>query len=404
MDINIKLNVWEQLIENMNIWDDIKNKILNLFKFNDKHHFYKLTNQKIITSFQNIKSYKNIYIVFDIEFQTIITTNMKYLTDKNSKGESIASFPRELGLMVFIRDNDLNMYYVGSIFKNFRDMSEKGIDVNDFKYTLSKYTTVTDETIKKMEQNDTIFNLDLELNALDKGNSTLLLNSDIFKTEKYFSQKKISELVNKSDLTTEDITKIKKILLKVHFNVYRKYLKPPNQKIFDSQMKLYSNDPLTKKRLLSVTDELKLLDAMINISSDSCFIVKGTRDFDTLNNYVIFLKIPNKFNFTHLYDIELFNGFSKLKYNSAQLEYTYNGLINSGFYKQNRTDLDIIKNNISGIAHNPLVDSYYTLVVALIINISLNDTFKTNTVGGNMIYKSQYIKLLNKYKKLKTIE
>jgi regulator of replication initiation timing len=410
MTITYNKRDWQSKVEKIDIWDDIKEQVINLFKFNNnKFYFLQITNPNLLTAFQMIKSYKNIYIAFDIEFQTAIVAN-NYKVEYNNKNEPNASFPLEIGMMIFIKDRENNIFYVGSIFRNFRSITEKGISSNNLKYMGAKYSTVSDKTIDKMELNDEIFTLEREIEALRKGNSKLLIKNEIFNLERDKIKKIVLELIGKFSATKEKEEKenyfrrIENILRKVQFNVFRKYLKDKkNRMYFDNQFELYFKDKLVKNRMMTVKEENKFLKKMIEISSNSCFIIKGTRDLDALMNMSIITNQKGEFNFDHLYDIEIFNGLSRLKYGSAQLEITYNGVINTDLYKKNSKELELIKKHISGIAHNPLVDSYFTLVVAIIISVGLDRYFPNNNqVGGSVYkYKLEYEKVKRKYYELK---
>jgi len=208
-----------------------------------------------------------------------------------------------------------------------------------------------------------------------------IIKSDILKLESENVRSKVTELLdeikqtkNKSEIQRK-IKLIKQRLRKIPFAIYRKYLKDNKRKIFDLQYDLYYKDPLVKERLMDKGAEKEFVNSFIDLSRKSCFIVKGTRDLDAMNNIASILKTKNNFDFNHIYDIELFNGFSKIKFGNAQLEKTYDGLIQMPIYKKNKTDLEVILGSIGGVAHNPVMDSYYTLVVALIINVGMNDCF-----------------------------
>jgi len=164
-DIN-KMNYkdWSNNINKINIWNDLKDKILSFFSSSDQLYFYKLTNQKLKDAFINIKSYKNIYTVFDIEFQTVIT-DKNLLTEDNPKGDKVASFPREIGIMIFVRDKNDEVFYIGSIYRNFRYILDHGFIKDNLKYMLETYTTVSDQTSKKMLENDKIFRMENKFDA-----------------------------------------------------------------------------------------------------------------------------------------------------------------------------------------------------------------------------------------------
>lgn len=401
---------WLSEIDKLDIWPDLKLKIINLMTItNNNLRFYKIINDNVKNSFINIKSYKNVYIAFDIEFQAVIINNNtdNFKTDVSPRKDDVASFPRELGMLLFIRDKLNDIYYLGSLHINFRWLTEYGFDKDNFKYMLSMYTTVSDATLKEMEKNDEIFRLDHELDKLKKDNYSALLNSEVFKLENDKTQSKVIDIIDELKNTKisnyhdkqKKIDAIIRMLQRVAFAVYGKYLNT-TKSAFDKQFKLYYSDPLVISRMMTKNQELKFIKAFIDISDDACFIVKGFRDLEAINNLALLLKLDRLLNIEHIYDIEIFNGFSKMKYGSAQLESTYNGVISSDIYKINNQDLNEIINEIGGIAHNPLTDSYYTLVVAIVMNLGLNDYFKTYDVIDGSIYLKLYELEKQKYLKL----
>ena len=310
-------------------------------------------------------------------------------------------------MLLFVRDKLNDIYYLGSLHINFRWLTEYGFDKHNFKYMLSMYTTVSDATLKEMEKNDEIFRLDHELDKLKKDNYSALLNSEVFKLENDKIQSKVIDIINELKNTKisnyhdkqKKIDTIIRMLQRAAFAVYGKYLNI-TKSAFDKQFKLYYSDPLVISRMMTKNQELKFIEAFIDISDDACFIVKGFRDLEAINNLALLLKLDRLLNIEHIYDIEIFNGFSKMKYGSAQLESTYNGVISSDIYKINNQDLNEIINEIGGIAHNPLTDSYYTLVVAIVMNLGLNEYFKTYDIIDGSIYLKLYELEKQKYLKL----
>jgi hypothetical protein len=371
--------------------------------------FYKIKNQRIKDAFINIKSYKNVYVVFDIEFQTsIIDKKSNYKIDSSPRGDIIASFPREFGMMVFIRDKLNYVYYLGSTHINFRSLVDSGFNKDDLKYMLSTYTTVSDSTLDRMAKNDKVFKLENELSELKDGNYDPLLQSEVFKLESDAIQSKVVDIINElkevdpydDEERQRKITIINRSLQRVAFAVYGRYLNK-TKAAYDDQFKAYYSDQLVKSRMLGKKQELQFVAAFIDISHDTCFIVKGLRDLDAMSNIGILLKIDKTLDINHIYDIEIFNGFSKMKYGSAQLEATYNGIIGSSVYKKNNEDLNEIITTIIGTAHNPLMDSYYTLVVALVMNMGLNEYFPVDGISGGKLYVKLYQKERQRYLKAK---
>jgi hypothetical protein len=277
---------------------------------------------------------------------------------------------------------------------------------------MAKYATVSKKTLKRMEKNDVKFTLDLEIMSLLENDYESLLTHNLFKSESEINRKKVKENIKTFFKTTNEsekkdiIKKIKWLLRRIPFNAFKKYLNRSYANIFENQFELYYDDPLVKKRLLSKKDQRKLLKSLIDISDITCFIIKGTRDLDALKNFTNLLNIKKRtFSFDHLYDIEIFNGFSKIKYGNAQLETTYEGLIRSNVYKEVKKELELIKKTVVGTAHNPLVDSYFTIVVAIILNIGINKFFPSEKIyqsqKGGFLKNKNYtnIKISSDFKK-----
>ncbi len=422
---NYKL--WESKIKTLDISNKLLDKILSFIKFfgNASYHFKKIKNEQIKKAFLNIKSYKNIYLSFDIEFQSGLIPKSKiknYYTELNSKGDRFALFPRELGLIIFVRDDSDNVYYIGNALVNFQSITNRGFNELDLKYILETYATVSKDTSKLMKENDKNFILVNEFDFLEDRNLFMnkekliravdelvetLEDSELFKILSKRNKERVINILHEIKETeifnnySKKIRKIKKITSQIPFNVYGLYLKTNLKNKFLDQLNLYNNDSLVKQRMLDSNQEVELIEKLSDISKETCFIVKGKRDLYALKNFNKLIASPIFLDFSVLYDIEIFNGFSKVNFKDAKLETTYDNLIKYDIYKNNFEEMEKIKKVIEGIAHNPLVDSYYTLVVALVINMGLNEYFsQINMDGGNTnviewFYK--YVEMKNKY-------
>lgn len=373
---------WEKKVLNLDIYDHIKNNLINLFKIchrQDSLNFIKIKDPELLRIFYNINNYKNILVCFDIEFQSAITNNKKYITTPNMKGDKVARFIRELGGLFFVKDNRY-WYYIGHIFINFSPLEAYGFQKKDLRHIESKYASVTNETFNIMEQNEEPFHLERYIkfkNMIDLKKK--LMKDYIFKkivdpqTKKRILNK--IEMLNKSTQPESDLRYIEKILYKIQFEIYGKYL---NQELIDQlsiSNEAYWNDPLVKERLIENKEDI-FFDLFKEISNEAIFLVKGRMDFIAMKNSQFLISKNNNLNFDHYYDIETFNGFSSLVCQSSQLENTYKCLIDKKYPSNIKVLLDQIKASIGGIkAHNPLVDSYFTIVVAIIINLGLNQLF-----------------------------
>jgi hypothetical protein len=445
--INISImpdDIWENRIDKLDTWDDIKDKLIDLFdkRFKTLKVFNEMKNSNIIRAFSTIKSYKNIYLVFDIEFQTSIL-NSRYsrsiVGDKNVKGDFYAYFPREFGMIVFVKDRHGKLFYIGNVFNNFVPLyklkkTKPLVDKDNMRLLISKFSTVTENSRSKMKFIDNSFNL---VGMLDTGHPDMdvideICNDPLFDLISSHNKKKIIKLYKKikaknfgdyyEENSLEDDLKIltkrlRGLIANVQYDSYRKYLKPYHKNLFDEQYGLYYNDDIVKDRMLTESNQKDFIEILIDLSPDSAIIVKGRRDLHALSNISKMHGTKEEFNFNHIYDIETFNGYSKLKFGSAQLEHTYKGIIKSNEYLKNKHDLLEIKRTVDGHAHNPLVDSYYTIVVAVIINVMLNshnsnrkrkNRDKNNQSGGDNenigdqdLYMLKYLDRKNKYTKMK---
>lgn len=417
--ITYDYNKWKHKINKLNVYDDIKEHIIGLSKFSKSpYHYMKIKNDNITKSFLNIDAYRYIYLAFDIEFQRMTTNNNKYELNVN---QMFAIFPRELGLMMFIRDNENFMHYVGNIFVNFQSLAMKGFDILNMGYTQSIYSTVTKYTNNEMTDNDNYFKLDYMFKKLYADNlNDKLINDLINKIEnkdlldilpskdknKIFV--KINDLKNLNNNTTilQKIEDIKNILKQIPFNISGKHLNKYDRSKFMDQHMLYNSDPLVKKRLLTSTNEVSFMNFLHETSKSSCLIAKGNLDIVALNNMNNLLDIENSFKTMTMYDIEVFNNFSRTHFGSAKLEATYENIIEYKIYEDNFNEFVKIKDTIKGSAHNPLVDSYYTIVVALVINMILN-SYIYSTMNGGHIFNSNwyynYIKIKKDYHDLKNL-
>jgi hypothetical protein len=262
----------------------------------------------------------------------------------------------------------------------------------------STYATVTPSTLKEMETNEKVFKLEYIMEPLE--------NKNLFKShDKYLQEvENIMGKLNKNYIYThianeslkksinnnftqlkltssyhhveKEVGSIKKKLMKIKFNVYGVYLQDTQFYInFLKSHELYWADTLVKKRLLQNTSIF--FELFAKISEETLFVVKGVQDFIAFNNTIKLLGYEYTPNFNNLYDIETFNGLSNNLYLSSQLEVTYKNIIKTKIYRQFvKKIFDHISKNIGDKAHNPVVDSLFTIIIAVTINIGLNDYFK----------------------------
>ena len=105
--------------------------------------------------------------------------------------------------------------------------------------------------------------------------------------------------------------------------------------------------------------------------SNSLLMVKGNMDIIAINNLMKQYNLPVLPKTILVYDIAFFNDIFRKLCNNAQLENTYNCIIEKNLLdpELNKDFKQIFKSLVLNekklIAHNPLVDSFYTLIVGL---------------------------------------
>ena len=385
------ITIWSNNINSLNISQQIKETIILFFtnfKSDNSLNFIKIYGNTIVKALNNINNYKTILICMDAEFQSSIS-NMKYI--------------KELGMLFFIRDKASVYYYIGSIFVNFNSVIEYDIDISNLRPIYSTYSTVTPQTLREMENNERVFKLEhiiepLEDKQLFKTHNKYLqkiddiikeLNNNYIYT--YILNESVKKSINnnfeylKAAKTYDDVIKeinyIQKKLMKTKFDIYGVHLQKTDLYInFLKTHELYWGDTLVKERVKLLNDKNLFFDLFVKISENTLFVVKGAQDFIAFNNMVKLLKYNTLPNFDNSYDIETFNGLSNYLYASSQLENTYKNIIKTTIYKQFAKQIfDTITKNIGDKAHNPVVDSLFTIIVAVTINIGLNQYFEKHT-------------------------
>ena len=438
------IKTWKNKINQLSFNENIKNNIITFFE--NFHHKTSLSlipiiDPKLINAFNNINNYKPLSICLDIEFQSAIIDDMndidtndvkgKYILHETIKNEKTGKFIREIGMLFFIKDQNYNIYYIGNIFLNFKSLTEFGFSLDNIKLIGVKYATVTDKTYNKMNNLENEFHIDSLIEPLYQ--KTLFENKKQYKSEltkiinilsnnylfnnllKQNTKDNIFNILHKLltidefdefnfDNLLKELKYIKKQLNGIQYEIYSKYLNLTGKKSFNQLNDLYWNDKLVKERLKIINTKYDLfMDLFKRLSFDSILILKGKMDIIALKNMYALIFNKNDLIIEHYYDIETFNGFSSMHFNGSQLEDTYKNLIKYEIYEQIAKPLfDQIMVNIGNKAHNPVVDSLFTIVVAIIINLGLNEYFsKQNNINGGKGHYTEYIKYKNKYSQLK---
>lgn len=400
------------------------NPVLNLCKFRKKHHIIKIKDNFVNKALSNVTSLKDLIIAFDIEFQNVIVSkNSDYVHE-----DGTASFVREFGALLFIKDIEGMWYYIGDIFVNFQHLTNRGFKKENIKYLLETYSTVTPRTSEQMADNDKLFviadlfNILLNESLFDNNREfnktvdyligrlehdkllTNLMDDDRFENMIIYLHK----IKNATDYETVkyNIKKLKSITRNIPHLIYEKYLDGKYLLAFRNQWNLYLTDPLVKRRTLDKNKEKMFMNILANIFNYCTFVTKGKRDFDALDNSGIIItreKMPNLV-FENHYDIEMFNPLSRNMFGSAQLEVTYKNLIRTDTYLEHAEYIfNRIGSSVKGSAHNPVVDSLYTMIVAVVINLILFININPVMNGGNQFihYFKKYLKYKAKYQELK---
>jgi hypothetical protein len=443
---------WKNKINELNIQDDVLENVLELFSkysHNKSFSFIPITDEKLVSSFNNINNYKPLSICLDIEFQSSIVKGNKYIHTDHVHKEKAAKFIRELGMLFFLKDKSYNLYYIGSIFLNFKELSEfRGFHPKNIRLVSARYATVTDNTYDKMNSLEEMFHVENIVELLDPTRD----NKGQFKNDKNYQSliRKISTQVYQNylferilpdkaqenikeafghlfkatnlDGALSEIRYIKRQLNKIQFDVYAKFLDKTTLQNFRKINKYYWEDPLVKGRVRLMHNKYKdFMELFEDLSLDAVLVVKGKMDIIALKNMATLIIPYADFFLDNSYDIETFNGFSKTHYKGSQLEQTYKGLIKTKIYQGAPKKLfDEIMKPIGEQAHNPVVDSLFSIIVAIVINLGLNKYFSSDNImkGGSAsntcnlalpsyrmhdsMHFKQYLKCKGRYLELKS--
>lgn len=371
MKFDTWLSLYKKIYKSDYFNEHISPLLTNLIKnYSDKHAFVKIKDKYVNKALSDITTMSRIIITLDAEFQTVINNVLPY-TEINIKRDNVSPLIRELGMMIFIMDKKERIwYYIGSMHINFQLYR----DIDKLRFILSKYCTVTAKTRRLMEENDKIFDVS-QILSLDKDKIYKIINKSILVDQFSDNKDRVLDILREEgELTEKDKISIRRLLRNIPFEVYGEYIKDTKyEKVFKDQLMIYMNDPLVNKRLLSKEEEVNLINIFHKLTPYTCLVLKGKRDLAGLRNTASYIGYENDINFTDIYDIEIFNPLSRNKYGNAQLETTYLGMIKSKLYKKHiKPVFKHIQKDVGKDAHNPVVDSLFTIIVAITINIALN--------------------------------
>lgn len=310
--------------------NNIPVKNLNTFKLNN-------TIQIILNKITS-ESSKTSILIFDIEFQT--HSNDKHLL--------------ELGGILLVKQLN-EWYYYGNFHFNLPPVK------NTTKLNLlqSDYINVSKETEKKI--------IEIEKNYLYHKKLEKYKNEPS-KFIKYFNSIENIPVIKKKKLKLNE-NNFNQIIKKVKDISFTLKLKDVGSYNFNKIWNLYLHDKYVKERTINPNKEwlMSLYETMTN----SLLMVKGNMDLIAINNLMKQYNLPILPKKIFVYDIAFFNDIFRKLCNNAQLETTYYCILENKLLDPNlKKDLkkifkSLVLKNKKLIAHNPLVDSFYTLIVGL---------------------------------------
>ena len=297
-----------------------------------------ILNEKLQTILNKITSLSSI-LIFDIEFQS--NFNERYLLEMG-------------GILLVKQDN--KWYYYGNFHFNLPPVKT----LSKLNVIQSDYINVSKQTQKKIENIEKQYLYHKKLEQY---------KNDPIKFIKYYNSIKNLPIIKKKikiDLNKDNFNKLYKKVKDISFTLKLKDIGSEN---FYKIWKLYLEDKYVKDRTIIPTK--KWLKSLYNMLTNSLLMVKGNMDIIAINNLMKQYNLPVLPKTILVYDIAFFNDIFRKMCNNAQLENTYHCIIEKNLldHELNKDFKKIFKslvlNDKKLIAHNPLVDSFYTLIVGL---------------------------------------
>lgn len=297
-----------------------------------------ILNEKLQTILNKITSLSSI-LIFDIEFQSHF--NERYLLEMG-------------GILLVKQDN--KWYYYGNFHFNLPPVKT----LSKLNVIQSDYINVSKQTQKKIENIEKQYLYHKKLEQY---------KNDPIKFIKYYNSIKNLPIIKKKikiDLNKDNFNKLYKKVKDISFTLKLKDIGSEN---FYKIWKLYLEDKYVKDRTIIPTK--KWLKSLYNMLTNSLLMVKGNMDIIAINNLMKQYNLPVLPKTILVYDIAFFNDIFRKMCNNAQLENTYHCIIEKNLldHELNKDFKKIFKslvlNDKKLIAHNPLVDSFYTLIVGL---------------------------------------
>lgn len=308
-----------------------------------------IKDKNIIKALNMIGHYTKHIIVLDIEFYSYMSLNMKYRSNieiLDGKKIRVVPFPKEIaGIWFYKKDK----YWIMKGHFHFNTIPPHEISsamkFGKMKMIHSKYSTVSKDT----------------------NNNIMKLEDIIFGDDNY-----LLRYLNPNELKYEKKRQLARGSHRMFINNSGKY-----KKLLKKIYKLYITDNLVTKRTISVPSLYKILNTIIGFPNT--IITKEDGDIRVMQNYLQLISETNKIKYSRVekrishYDIKIFNGIFKEKFGSAKLEDQFNGTLTLSTYKKKvqsfyKRELE----HLSNVAHNPLTDSVWALVIALTMTLRCN--------------------------------
>ena len=310
--------------------NNIPVKNLNTFKLNNKI--------QIILNKITLESSKTSILIFDIEFQT-------HYNDKHLL---------ELGGILLVKQLN-EWYYYGNFHFNLPPVK----NITKLNLLQSDYINVSKETEKKI--------IKIEKNYLYHKKLEKYKNEPD-KFIKYFNSIKNIPIINNKKIKLNE-NNFNQIIKKIKDISFTLKLKDVGSYNFNKIWNLYLQDKYVKERTIKPNKEW--LMSLYQTMTTSLLMVKGNMDLIAINNLMKLYNLPILPKKIFVYDIAFFNDIFRKLCNNAQLETTYYCILEKKLLDPNlKKDLkkifkSLVLKDKQLIAHNPLVDSFYTLIVGL---------------------------------------
>jgi hypothetical protein len=293
--------------------------------------------------------------ILDIEFQIN--------QDKNGKQNA---YILELGIVIYEKNNDIPIYINHVNFPLLKDTNLRVLN--------TKYCTTTEDTERKIKEIEKEFQINLKDIESIKNKSELIS----FIPDKN-TKKKLKEIINTNQLnyTEKEYIRMQKIIDKLSFNLFKNRLPSKYKVWYNKIINLYLNDPSVKQRTINPKNYLEFLR---NYFKDITIIHKEDMDFIAINNDLRKYDVKVHNSVSH-YDIADHNQLLIKKYETAKLYESYLFLkrdyIDNIKYPELKKFDEILREKLKEKmpvikAHNPLSDTYFTIIVFIIIKKYFN--------------------------------